>query len=155
MRRRRAEQRPLVPDPKYNNVIAGKFINCLMRDGKKYLAEHIFYEALKIAEEKAKTSGTSILSQAINNVKPTIEVRPKRIGGATYQVPREVRASRRLALTIRWIIQAAKSKRGRPMAEKLAEELVLASKGEGAAHKRKEDMHKMAEANKAFAHYRW
>ncbi|MDI6839356.1 MAG: 30S ribosomal protein S7 [bacterium] len=155
MRRRKAEEREVEPDPKYKNVIAGKFINSLMWDGKKYLAERIFYDALKIVEDKTKTAGTSVLSQAINNVKPTVEVRPRRIGGATYQVPREVRASRRFSLAIRWLIQAARDKKGHPMAEKLADELILASKSEGTAYKRKEDMHKMAEANKAFAHYRW
>jgi len=155
MRRRRAEVRPLVADSRYNNVIAGKFINFLMWDGKKYLAEHLFYDALKIIEEKTNQPGTAILSQAINNVKPAVEVRSRRVGGATYQVPVEVRASRRLSLGIRWIIRAAREKKGRPMSETLAEELILASKKEGSAFKRHEDTHKMAEANKAFSHYRW
>ena len=155
MRRRRAEHRVVAPDPKYKNMTAGKFINYLMKNGKKYLAESIFYKALDIAGEQTNKPGTSVLSQAVNNVKPTAEVRPKRIGGATYQVPREVRADRRIALGIKWIISAARKKKGKPMARKLAEELILAAKAEGTAYKRRQDTHKMAEANKAFARYKW
>lgn len=155
MRRRRAERRDLQPDPIYNNEVAGKFINSLMKEGKKYLAQKIFYEALKIVESKTNKPGLSVFSQAVNNVKPEMEVRPRRVGGATYQVPMEVRAHRKLSLAIRWIIEAAREKKGMPMAERLADELILASEKKGSAHKRKEDTHRMAEANKAFAHFRW
>ncbi|MCK4352879.1 30S ribosomal protein S7 [candidate division WOR-3 bacterium] len=155
MRRRRAEERPLLPDSKYKNVIAGKFINCLMHKGKKYLAERIFYESLKIIEERTQKPGTAVFSQAISNAKPSVEVKPRRVGGATYQIPIEVRASRRLSLAIRWIIQATRAGKGQSISKRLAEELILASKGEGVACKRKENMRKMAEANKAFSHFRW
>jgi small subunit ribosomal protein S7 len=155
MRRRRAERRPLQPDVLYNNEIAGKFINCLMWKGKKYLAQRIFYDALKIVENKTSKPGLSVFSQAINNVKPEVEVRSRRVGGATYQVPMEVKAHRRLSLAIRWIIHSAREKKGMSMSERLAEELILASEKKGNAYKRKEDTHKMAEANRAFAHFRW
>lgn len=155
MRRRKAEKRPVPSDPHYNNAIAGKFVNCLMWDGKKYLAERIFYDALKIVETKTQKPGISVFSQAINNVKPKMEVRPRRVGGATYQIPTEVRASRKLSLAIRWIIRATRDKKGKPMSERLAEEIILASEEKGTAYKRKEDTHKMAEANKAFARFRW
>lgn len=155
MRRRRSERRDLQADPIYNNEVAGKFINSLMWEGKKYLAESIFYEALKIVESKTNKPGLSVFTQALNNVKPEMEVRPRRVGGATYQVPMEVKAHRKLSLAIRWIIQASREKRGMPMSEKLADELILAYEKKGAAYKRREDTHRMAEANKAFAHFRW
>lgn len=155
MRRRRAEKRGLVPDPLYNNEIAGKFINSLMWDGKKYLAQRIFYSALKIVESKTNKPGVQVFTLAINNVKPDLEVRPRRVGGAVYQVPMEVRADRKLSLAIKWIIQAAREKKGMPMKERLADELILASEKKGTAYKRKEDTHKMAAANRAFAHFRW
>jgi small subunit ribosomal protein S7 len=157
MRRRRAEKRPLQPDPLYNNEIAGRFINSLMVGGKKYLAQSIFYDALKIVETKTEgdKTGISIFSQALGNVRPEMEVRSRRVGGATYQVPVEVKSSRKLALAIRWIITAARDRKGMPMAERLAEEILLAADRKGVAYKHREDTHRMAEANRAFAHFRW
>lgn len=155
MRRRRAEKRTRQPDPVYKNEVAGKFINSLMWEGKKYLAQRIFYDALKIVETKTDKPGLQVFTQAINNVKPDIAVKPRRVGGATYQVPMEVRTDRKLSLAIKWILKAAREKKGIPMQERLADELILASDKKGTAYKRKEDTHKMAEANKAFAHFRW
>ena len=154
-RRKGAEPREIVPDPKYGSELVAKFINSIMKDGKKSLAQKIFYDALAIVEEKTKKDGLSVFKEAIENVKPIMEVRSRRVGGATYQVPCKVRPSRQLGLAIRWIIHAARSKEGRPMAHRLAEELILASKKEGTAYKKREDTHRMAEANKAFAHFRW
>ncbi len=155
MRRRRAKKRKIPPDMVYGSELVSKFINSLMWDGKKYLAEKIFYNALKLVESKTKKDGLSIFLKAIDNVKPEVEVRPRRVGGATYQVPIEVRPDRQISLAIRWIIHSAREKKGRPMSEKLAEELVLAAEGKGGACKKKEDTHKMAEANRAFAHFKW
>jgi len=155
MRRRRAEKRPQTLDSTYNNPVAGKFINSIMWDGKKYLAERIFYDALKIIETKTKKTALSVFSQAINNVKPAMEVKPRRVGGATYQVPSEISSSRKLSLAIKWIIQATRAKKGSPLSERLAEELILASEEKGTAYKRKEDTHKMAQANRAFARFKW
>ncbi|MFA5031876.1 MAG: 30S ribosomal protein S7 [bacterium] len=155
MRRRSAELRETAPDPKYNEILAGKFINYMMMGGKKYTSERIFYEALKIAEEKTGKPGITVFNQAMNNVKPLLEVRPRRVGGATYQVPYEVRPNRAIALTIRWVVGAARAKKGKPMSGKLAEELLLALENKGDAYKKREDMHKMADANRAFAHFRW
>ena len=155
MRRRRAEKREGQPDPIHNNEVAGKFINSIMHKGKKYLAEQIFYKALEIIETKTTKPGLSVFLEAVSNVKPDLEVKPRRVGGATYQVPMEVRAGRKLALTIRWLLQGAREKKGMPMSAKLAEELILAAEKKGTAYKRKEDMQRMAEANKAFAHFRW
>jgi small subunit ribosomal protein S7 len=155
MRRRRAEKRPLQPDPLYKNEIAGRFINSLMVGGKKYLAQNILYDALKIVEAKAGKPGISVFSQALGNVRPEMEVRSRRVGGATYQVPIEVKSSRKLALAIRWIIGAARDRKGMPMAERLAEEILLAADRKGVAYKHREDTHRMAEANRAFAHFRW
>lgn len=155
MRRRRAEKRARQPDPVYKNEVVGKFINSLMWEGKKYLAQRIFYDALKIVEAKTDKPGLQVFTQAINNVKPDMAVKPRRVGGATYQVPMEVRTDRKLSLAIKWLIKAAREKKGMPMQERLADELILASDKKGTAYKRKEDTHKMAEANKAFAHFRW
>jgi small subunit ribosomal protein S7 len=155
MRRRRAKKRKIPPDMVYGSELVSKFINSLMWDGKKYLAEKIFYNALKIVEQKTKNDGLTVFLKAIDNVKPIVEVRPRRVGGATYQVPIEVRPDRQISLAIRWIIQTAREKKGKPMSEKLAEELITASEGRGGAWKKKEDTHKMAEANKAFAHFKW
>ena len=155
MRRRRAEKREGQPDTIYNNEIVGKFINSIMHEGKKYLAEQIFYDALKIVETKTSKPGLSVFLEAVSNVKPDLEVKPRRVGGATYQVPMEVRAGRKLALTIRWLLQGTREKKGMPMSAKLAEELNLAADKKGTAYKKKEDTHRMAEANKAFAHFRW
>lgn len=154
-RRRIAEKREISPDPVYNSKVVAKLINKLMRDGKKSKAEKICYECFNIIQKRTKKNPLEVFLAALENVKPTLEVRPRRVGGATYQVPTEVRPERRETLAIRWIVQFAREKKGRPMKEKLAEEIILASRGEGLAVKKKEDTHKMAEANRAFAHYRW
>ncbi len=148
-------KRVLPPDPVYGSSLVTKFINCMMWDGKKIVSEWIFYEAMRIIEEKMKKPALEVLEKAVENVKPVLEVRPRRVGGATYQVPVEVPPHRQLSLAVRWIINAARSKKGKPMCEKLAQEIMDAYKGEGAAVKKKEDVHRMAEANRAFAHYRW
>ncbi|HDL60371.1 MAG TPA: 30S ribosomal protein S7 [candidate division WOR-3 bacterium] len=155
MRRRRAPEREIVPDPKYGSTIAAKFINNLMWDGKKSLAQKIFYRALEYIEEKTGKNGYEVFEKAIENVKPKIEVRPRRVGGATYQVPVEVRPKRQLSLAIKWIIKAARQRPERRMFERLANELIDASQNQGAAIKIKENTHKMAEANRVFAHYKW
>ncbi|MBC7264390.1 MAG: 30S ribosomal protein S7 [Chloroflexi bacterium] len=143
------------PDTKYNSILAARFINKLMQRGKKSVAERIFYEAMDIIESRVNKAPLEIFEQAIHNVAPVLEVKPRRVGGATYQVPVEIQGDRRFSLAMRWLIQSARSRPGKSMAEKLANELMDASKGTGAAIKKKEDTHKMAEANKAFAHYRW
>lgn len=155
MRRRRAPEREIVGDPKYGSTIAAKFINNLMWDGKKSLAQKIFYRALEYIEEKTGKNGYEVFEKAIENVKPKIEVRPRRVGGATYQVPVEVRPKRQLSLAIKWIIRAARQRPERRMFERLANELIDASQNQGAAIKIKENTHKMAEANRVFAHYKW
>ncbi len=154
-RRNAAEQRVVIPDPKYKNVLVAKFINGLMERGKKSIAETIFYSAVDIIEEKTGKNGLEIFEKAIENVKPILEVRSRRVGGATYQVPIEVRVNRKQALALRWIIGFAKARPGRSMAEKLAAELMAAANKEGGSIKKREDTHRMAEANKAFAHFRW
>ncbi len=155
MRRRRAPVREVMPDPIYNSKVVTKFINGIMLDGKKSVAETVMYSALKIAEEKTGKKGIEIFDEAIENVKPLMEVKSRRVGGATYQVPIEVRPVRQQALAIRWIIDAARKRNERTMAARLANELIEAAEKRGAAYKKKEDTYKMAEANKAFAHYRW
>ncbi|WP_353661416.1 30S ribosomal protein S7 [Hydrogenimonas sp. SS33] len=155
MRRRRAPVREVMPDPIYGSKVVTKFINGIMLDGKKSVAETVMYSALKIAEEKSGKKGIEIFEEAIENVKPLMEVKSRRVGGATYQVPIEVRPVRQQALAIRWIIDAARKRNERTMAARLANELIEASEKRGAAYKKKEDTYKMAEANKAFAHYRW
>ena len=155
MRRRRAPVREVMPDPIYNSKVVTKFINGIMLDGKKSVAETVMYSALKIAEEKTGKKGIEIFEEAIENVKPLMEVKSRRVGGATYQVPIEVRPVRQQALAVRWIIDAARKRNERTMAARLANELIEASEKRGAAYKKKEDTYKMAEANKAFAHYRW
>ena len=154
-RRRRPEKRERKPDSKYGSVLATRFINNILKEGKKGVAEKIFYGALDLAGEKTKQDGMAVLEKALSNVKPVLEVRPRRVGGATYQVPIEVRADRRMALAIRWLLAAARARPEHTMKEKLAAELIAASKREGAAVKKREDTHRMAEANKAFAHFRW
>jgi small subunit ribosomal protein S7 len=154
-RRKRAEKRKLQPDPKYGSILASRFINNIMKRGKKSLAETIFYGAIDLISQRTKSDGLAIFEKAIANVKPVLEVRPRRVGGATYQVPIEVRPDRRIALAIRWIIGSATARHEHTMVEKLAAEFIAASKKEGGAIKRREDTHRMAEANKAFAHYRW
>ena len=155
MPRIKYKKREILLDPIYNNVKVSKFINYVMRKGKKGRARKIVYDTFEILKEKTKKNPLDIFELAIKNVSPSLEVRPKRIGGATYQVPMEVRPERKLALAMRWILGAAKSKKGRSMKERLANELLEAAQGKGVAVKKKEDTHKMAEANKAFAHFAW
>ncbi len=154
-RKREVKRREILADPKYHDTLIAKFINGIMRRGKKSLAERIFYGSLDIIKDKIHSDPTKTFKQAMDNVKPLIEVRPRRVGGATYQVPVEVRPSRKNALAIRWIIGYAKQRSEKTMEEKLAGELIDAANNRGAAIKKREDTHKMAEANKAFAHYRW
>ena len=155
MRRRRPEKRVIIPDPVYNDLVVAKFINNVMDSGKKSVAEKIFYNAINQVESKAKVKdGLEIFRKALENVAPLLEVKSKRIGGATYQVPIEVSENRRLALAMRWIISYAKSRKGRTMADRLSAELIAAANNEGSSVKKKEDTHRMAEANKAFSHFR-
>ena len=154
-RRRVVVKRDVIPDPKYGDVLLARFINYLMRRGKKSTAEKIVYDAIDMIEEKTGQSCVDVLKKAIENVKPSLEVTSRRVGGATYQVPIEVRPSRRLALSMRWIIGFAKARPERKMAQKLSAELLNAYNKEGPSVKKREDTHRMAEANKAFAHYRW
>jgi small subunit ribosomal protein S7 len=154
-RKREVKKREVLPDPKYHDTLTAKFINGIMRRGKKSSAESIFYHALDIIKDKTHSDPVKVFTQAMNNVKPVLEVRPRRVGGATYQVPVEVRPERKLALAIRWIIGFSKQRSEKTMEEKLSAELMDAANNRGAAIKKKEDTHKMAEANKAFAHYRW
>lgn len=154
-RRKRATKRKVLPDPKYNSVLVTKFINGLLRGGKRSVAEKIFYRAIDITNEKNNSENIELFEKAINNVKPILEVRSRRVGGATYQVPVEVRSERQQALAIRWIISYAKARSEKTMAERLAGELLAAYNKEGASVKKREDTHKMAEANKAFAHFKW
>ncbi len=154
-RRTRAERREVQADSRFESSTATKFINALMLDGKKSLAEKIFYDALDIVEEKSGQPGLNVFRTALTNAKPALEVKSRRVGGATYQVPIEVRPERRNALAIRWLIGYARERGEKTMAERLAAEFMAASRGEGSTVKKKEDTHRMAEANKAFAHYRW
>ena len=144
-----------MPDSVYSSMVVAKLINYIMRRGKKVMAMKIVYGAFDIIKEKTKKEPLEVFELAIQNASPLLEIKPKRVGGATYQVPREVRGDRKLALAFRWIINAARSKKGKPMHEKLAEELMLAAKNEGSAIKKKDDTHRMAEANRAFAHFAW
>ena len=148
-------KRKVLPDPVYRSEVVTKFINGLMRRGKRSLAEKIFYSTMDIIEQRTGTKGIEVFEKALENVKPVLEVRSRRVGGATYQVPVEIRPDRRQTLAFRWIIAYAKARPEKTMAERLASELIAASKNEGASIKKKEDTHKMAEANKAFAHFRW
>lgn len=154
-RRREVPVRKVIPDPKYDSELVAKFIRKIMRDGKKSVAEKILYDALDIIEEKTKQPPLKVFEQALDNIKPFIEVKSRRVGGSTYQVPTEIRPSRRTALGIRWIIGFARKRPEKGMAGKLAGELLDASNSRGAAAKKREDTYKMAEANKAFAHFRW
>jgi len=155
-RRRVAVRRKTAPDVAYNSQLVAKFINCVMVKGKKSLAQRIFYESLNIVKSKVPDKEVlEVLEKSVENVKPLLEVKSRRIGGATYQVPVDVRTERRTRLAIRWLIQFARARKGVPMARALAAELLDAYKGEGSAIKKREDTHKMAEANRAFAHYRW
>jgi len=154
-RRRRAQKRIILPDPKYKDQVVAKFINGLMLSGKRSTAEKIFYAALDLIEEKMKKDPLEVFKKAMESVAPVLEVKSRRVGGATYQVPVEVRSNRRQALAIRWLVRYSRSRSERTMGERLANEFIAAFKNEGAAVKKKEDTHKMAEANKAFAHFRW
>ncbi len=154
-RRREIPKRDVIPDPKHNNKLVSKFINCIMRDGKKSVAESIIYGAFTVIEDKTREDPVKVFEKAINNVRPMIEVKSRRVGGSTYQVPTEIRPSRRTALGIRWIIGYARARSEKGMAQKLAGELLDAANERGASIKKREDTHRMAEANKAFAHFRW
>ncbi len=155
-RRRAIERRPVDPDPRYNSVLVSKFTNGIMERGKKSLAQRIFYDAMDIVGERVKDEEPLVVfEEAMEKVRPKVEVKSRRVGGATYQVPMEVRQTRRNALAIRWIIGFARSRSGKSMSEKLAAELIDAYNNRGAAVKKRDDTHRMAEANKAFAHYRW
>ncbi len=154
MRRRRPERRQILPDPVYGDLAVAKFVNYLMQGGKKGAAEHIFYGSMDIVNQKTKTEGIKIFKKAVENASPLLEVKSRRIGGATYQVPIEVPRHRQFYLASLWLINAARGRKGRPMAERLALELIAAANSEGGAIKKKDDTHRMAEANKAFAHFR-
>lgn len=155
MRKRRAEKRKLERDPKYNDYVVTRFINNVMLDGKKNTARNLVYDAFSIIEQKTKEDALDVFRKALHNVAPALEVRSRRVGGATYQVPVEVREERKIALAIRWIKTYSKARRDKSMAVRIANELMAASKGEGASVKKRDDVHRMAEANKAFAHFKW
>ena len=154
-RRPAGVKRVVPPDPRYDSQTVSKFVNNLMRQGKKSTSERIFYAAMDIIEQRTGQPGVNVFKQALANAKPVVEVKSRRVGGATYQVPVEVRPDRRTALGMRWLIQYSRGRGEKTMADRLANELISASKGEGSTIKKKEDTHRMAEANKAFAHYRW
>lgn len=155
MRKKRAEKRFVKPDPKFNDVTISKFINSIMYDGKKNVARKVVYDALQIIEDKTKKSSLEIFKKALTNAQPLIEVRSRRVGGATYQVPMEVRPERRMALAMRWLKNYSRQRSEKSMSGKLASELMAAANGEGSTVKKREEVHKMAEANKAFAHFKW
>ncbi len=154
MRKSQAKKLPLAPDPRFNDKLVTRFVNNLMWEGKKSIAFDIFYNALDNVAKQTGEDGYEILKTALTNVTPAVEVRSRRIGGATFQIPSEVRADRKISLSMKWLIRYSRERNGRSMADKLANEIVAASKGEGAAFKKKEDTHRMAEANKAFAHFK-
>jgi small subunit ribosomal protein S7 len=154
-RRAAVRKREMLPDAKHNNMTVARVINKVMLNGKKTTAEGIVFQALEIMEKREGREPVGVLEAAVHNATPLLEVKPRRVGGATYQVPVEVRPGRDVALAVRWLLKAARARTGKSMAEKLASELIDASKGQGAAVKKREDTHKMAEANRAFAHYRW
>jgi small subunit ribosomal protein S7 len=155
MRKKRAATRPTPPDPRYNDALVSEFVNNLMKRGKKHLAQRILYDAFGIIEKRTKNNGLDVFKKAVGNSRPLLEVKARRVGGATYQVPTEVRSNRSIALAFRWLISYASARKEKSMSEKLAAELIAASSGEGSTIKKKEDTHKMAEANKAFAHFKW
>ena len=154
-RRREVPKRVVLPDPKFNDVIVTKFINIIMLDGKRSIAEKIFYGAIERIEAKAKGTGLETFKKALMNVRPEVEVKSRRVGGATYQVPIEVKENRAMSLSMRWLVGYSRKRSGKTMTDKLAAEFMDAASGKGASVKKKDDTHKMAEANKAFAHYRW
>ena len=155
MRRNHAERRSVTPDPRYNNLVIARFVNSVMERGKKSLASRIVYDALTMVGERAKRPPMEVFEDAMKNATPLVEVKPRRVGGATYQIPVEIGTSRRTALAMRWLIESARKRSGRNMAARLAGELLDAAKNEGSAVKKREDTHKMAEANQAFAHFRY
>ena len=155
MRKTRSKKLALTPDPKFNDTMVTRFVNNLMEHGKKGTAFNLFYDALNIVENKTKESGLDMWKKALANVIPTVEVKSRRVGGATFQIPTEVRADRRISLSIKWLILYSRGRNEKSMSEKLAGEIIAASKNEGAAVKKKEDTHRMAEANKAFSHFKW
>ena len=155
MRKRRAEKRYIKPDPRFNDLLVAKFVNYIMMDGKKSTSRSVVYESFDLIEKKTKKPAIEIFKKAVSNVQPMVEVRSRRVGGATYQVPMEVRPERRMALALRWIKKYATDRKDKTMAEKLSAELISASNGEGSAIKKKDEVHRMAEANKAFAHFKW
>jgi small subunit ribosomal protein S7 len=155
MRKKTAARRRILPDPKFNDLLVAKFINSVLKSGKKHLASGIVYDAFEIIDQRSKGSGVDVFRKALANVKPLLEIRARRVGGATYQIPTEVRPDRSLALAIRWLISYASERKEKSMSLKLAAELMSAANNEGSAVKKKEDTHKMAEANKAFAHFKW
>lgn len=155
MRRRRAEKREVIPDPKYKSALVSRFINIIMTQGKKSVAERIVYGCFEVMAEKTGKPALEVFQKALENARPLLEIKPRRIGGATYQVPVEVKAERGISIAMRWIRNFARAKKGKPMQTKLADEMLDAYNGQGSAIKKREDTHKMAEANKAFAHYRW
>jgi len=155
MRKKTAGKRIILPDPKFDDLLVAKFINSVLKQGKKHVARRIVYDAIDIAEQRSKTNGLELFRKALNNVKPVLEIRARRVGGATYQIPTEVRPDRSLALAIRWMIAYASERKDKSMAMKLAAEFIAAANNEGNAIKKKEDVHKMAEANKAFAHFKF
>lgn len=155
MRKKKSNQRQIIPDPKFNDALVSEFINCVMKSGRKHLARRIIYDSFVIIEEKTKNAGLDVFRKAVSNARPMLEVKARRVGGATYQVPTEVRHERSTALAIRWLISYASDRKDRSMSQKLAAEFIAAASGEGNAIKKKEDTHKMAEANKAFAHFKW
>jgi small subunit ribosomal protein S7 len=154
-RRHRAERREIIPDPKFGDIVLTKFMNCVMEDGKKSVAETIVYGAFDLVESRAKQNPIEVFHAALDNVAPSVEVRSRRVGGATYQVPVEVRPDRRQALAIRWLITAARARNEKTMTDKLSAELLDAANNRGTAVKKREDTHRMADANRAFSHYRW
>ena len=154
-RRYRPPKRKAEPDDRYNSVMVARFINSIMKDGKKSTAARIMYDALDIVQERTKRPPLEVMEEAVRNVSPVLEVKPRRVGGSTYQIPVEVSPSRQLSLSMRWLLAAARSRPGKSMAERLANELLDAARGTGTAVKKREDTHRMAEANRAFAHYRW
>ncbi len=155
MRRRRAEKREVIPDPKYKSAVVARFINAIMTQGKKSKAEKIVYRSFDILAQKTGKPALEVFQKALDNARPLLEIKPRRIGGATYQVPIDVKSERGIAIAMRWLRNFARTKKGKPMEIKLADELMEAYNGQGSAVKKKDDTHKMAEANKAFAHYRW
>lgn len=155
MRKTRAKKRILLPDPKFNDVLVTRFVNNLMYDGKKNISYEVFYEAIDVVQKRTEQDGLEVFKKALGNVTPTVEVRSRRVGGATFQIPTEIRPERRVSMGIKWMIMFARKRNEKSMAQKLAGEIVAASKEEGAAFKKKEDVHKMADANKAFSHFKF